>query len=305
MKASVCDAGKMIDGKVLERARKGIAYAMVGSILVLGAGGIHQSRYDHGPYGRTVMEEGPLQTPGLKPSSPAAVPAQSTAPPSASCTDDARLEGVIDSLKRSTVMIETAEALGSGVVIAREGGRTLILTNRHVVQSDTPGHDDTPLAASGMVVHNDGTSARVVRVLLAPQGIDLAVVVVKEDIGPPARLANASIRRGTSVIVLGSPLGIEDSATMGIVSNFVSRQSDGSFPYIAIQTDAAINPGNSGGGLFLSGTGELLGITTFKLRISPMETAEGMGFVIPISILGQFPIATWQEIPAAPAPQGH
>ncbi len=288
----------MLDERLLKRMKRGIAYAMLGSMITIGAG-LHPNPAENvlpmrTAAGYSVMDEGPAQTrdgPGLDPASPAQL--YSSGPPAA-CLTDSQLEDTIAALKRSTVLVDTATGLGSGVIIAHRDGRTVILTNRHVVEAE--GAKGKPQAEEGIVVHNDGAEAKAERVLVAPDGIDLAIVIVKGDLGPDARLANATIRRGTGVVAIGSPLGIEDSATRGIVSNFVERTSDGGFKFVAIQTDAAINPGNSGGGLFLAGTGELLGITTFKLKISPFETAEGMSFVIPINVFTQFPLAAWSEL---------
>ena len=273
--------------------KRGLAFAMVGSMLTLGAGALAPPRaLQRQSY--SILEEGPrLSQPPAH--TPDYMSAESSGPQV--CSTASSLEELILELKRSSVMIDTEEGLGSGVIIAHQGGDTVILTNRHVVESDDPGPDKLPVAAAGMTVHNDGTEAKAAKVLLAPRGLDLAIVIVHGDIGPAVRMANATIRRGTGVVAIGSPMGIEDSATKGIISNFVPRTSDGGYGFVALQTDAAINPGNSGGGLFLSDTGELLGITTFKLRISPFETAEGMGFVIPVSVLSQLPISAWRELP--------
>ncbi len=288
--------------------KRGVAYAMLGSMIALGAATAH---LNHSPppeqtmrqrsQDYSVLEEGPTQSPSLNftPASPADT--QSPAPGPPVCISDSQFEDVIAAVRHSTVLIDTGEGLGSGVIIAHRNGETWVLTNRHVVEAEGAGPDRTPRAAEDVVVHNDGSEAKAVRIMIAPEGIDLALVIVKGDIGPDARLANATLRRGTSVVAVGSPLGIEDSAARGIVSNFVERTSGGGFRFTAIQTDAAINPGNSGGGLFLAGTGELLGITTFKLRISPFETAEGMAFVIPVDMISRFPLQTWRELPM-PAP---
>ncbi len=303
-----------MEERFLKKVRRGVAYAMIGSLVAVGAATHfnpaerHPQSVRQQPSGYSVMDEGPARTmegPALNFTPAAPIESQAQAPssaPASACQSDSQLEEVIAALKRSTVLIDTASGLGSGVIIAHRNGETFILTNRHVVEAEQAPDGGGPRAEDGMTVHNDGTVARPARIIVAPNGIDLAVVVVKGDLGPDARLANATIRRGTGVVAIGSPLGIEDSATRGIVSNFVERSTQGGFRFTAIQTDAAINPGNSGGGLFLSGTGELLGITTFKLRISPFESAEGMAFVIPINVLGQFPMQTWSELPMPATP---
>lgn len=292
------EAGRL-DLRFMEKMRKGLAAMMVGSVLLVGTGSIVSSRMGtpparNGRFGM-VMEEGPRQHQAAPVS-----PMESTAGPQL-CSDATRAEELIGMLKQSTVMIDTDEGLGSGIIIGKDGQGTIIITNRHVVQSDTPGPNHHPLASGGMTVHNGGLSAKVLRVLVAPQGIDLAVVYVRGDMGPAVRIADVTPRQGTKLIIIGAPLGIEDTASEGIVSNYVSRRTEGGLPFTAIQTDAAINPGNSGGGFFLEGTGELIGITAFKLQLNPFSTAEGMGFGIPIGLVNRFPVSTWHELPL-PAP---
>jgi serine protease Do len=286
-----------LDFRMVEKLRKGALTVAVGSALLLGGGSLAPRMM--GPQGDgagrmgMVMEEGPRSGP--------AAPAMESAGGPEVCSAATRTEEIIEGLRSSSVMIDTDEGLGSGIIIGKDGGDTIIITNRHVVQSETPGPGHGPVTAGGMTVHNGGQVARVRRVLIAPNGIDLAAVIVGGDIGPAVRIAGETPRQGTRLIIIGSPLGIEDSVSEGVVSNFVSRRTDSGFPFTAIQTDAAINPGNSGGGFFLAGSGELIGITAFKLQLNPFSTAEGMGFGIPISIIQQYPISAWHELPM-PAP---
>ncbi len=80
---------------------------------------------------------------------------------------------------------------------------------------------------------------------------------------------------------MGSPEGLENSVTMGVVSS-VGRQADPSRPMVYIQTDAPINPGNSGGPL-VDSEGYVIGINTFIL--SSGGGSEGLGFAIPARIV--------------------
>jgi len=215
-----------------------------------------------------------------------------------SSVDEARMQEIIGGLRRSTVLINSDEALGSGVVIYRCGSETAILTNRHVVEANER-RDGNVVGAPNITITNDGVRVRPVRIMLAPRELDLAIVFVREEIGPPAAIAQGTPRVGARVIVVGNPLGVEDSVSRGIVSNYVRNTSDGGLAYEAIQTDAAINGGNSGGGVFLA-NGELVGITTFKLRIGA-GFAEGMGYALPVSLVRNMPLEAWTEIPLAPA----
>lgn len=99
--------------------------------------------------------------------------------------------------------------------------------------------------------------------------VDLAVLQIDAEGCPYVRSASSSgLGVGTRVYAIGSPLGLENSVTSGIVS---SRRSGG-----VIQIDVPINPGNSGGPL-VDGQGRVVGVNTAKL-----SKAEGLGFAIPI-----------------------
>jgi serine protease Do len=208
-------------------------------------------------------------------------------------SEEHRVERLIGQLEQSNVLIRSDAGVGSGVIIARQGSETFILTNRHVVDPDF-----TLQAPPNLEVSNYQTEvAQPVRVLVAPNQLDLAVVVVGKDIGPPADMDfNLSPQRGADVLVLGSPLGLQNSVTRGIVSNFYSTNTSSGFDFEAIQTDAAVNPGNSGGGVFLVDSGQLIGITAFKLVLQRGQLAEGLGFAMPIRLLGDFPLDEWTEI---------
>jgi serine protease Do len=112
--------------------------------------------------------------------------------------------------------------------------------------------------------------------------VDLAVL--KVDAGNLPALAMAGYRKlgqGEMVFAFGSPEGLRNTVTMGVVSA-VARQTDPDSPLIYIQTDAAINPGNSGGPL-VNVNGEVVGVNTFILSQSGGN--EGLGFAIPSSVV--------------------
>ncbi|MER7456967.1 trypsin-like peptidase domain-containing protein [Micromonospora sp. NPDC126480] len=85
--------------------------------------------------------------------------------------------------------------------------------------------------------------------------------------------APAAVKSGQQIVVVGAPLGLEDSVTTGVVSAF--RKAEGGDPP-AIQFDAPINPGNSGGPV-INGSKQVVGIATAKAR-----NAEGIGLAVPI-----------------------
>ena len=95
---------------------------------------------------------------------------------------------------------------------------------------------------------------------------------------PALPLATYSeIHQGETVFAFGSPAGLRNSLTHGLVSA-VARQTDPDSPLIYVQTDAPINPGNSGGPL-VNIRGEVVGVNTFI--VSQSGGNEGLGFAIP------------------------
>src|SRR6266568_7569990 len=107
----------------------------------------------------------------------------------------------------------------------------------------------------------------------------LKVDGVKLTALPVANYRN--LRQGETVFALGSPQGLRNSVTHGVISA-VARQTDPDSPMVYIQTDAPINPGNSGGPL-VNSSGEVVGINTFILSQSGGN--EGLGFAIPCGVL--------------------
>jgi serine protease Do len=160
-------------------------------------------------------------------------------------------------------------SLGSGVIVDPKG---YIVTNRHVVEKadrirvklldDPPG-----------VLHD-------AKVIGSDQETDLAVIKIdSEKPLPVAKLGNSeSMQVGDWVLAVGSPFGLSETVTAGIVSakgrNIVPNRQFQSF----IQTDAAINPGNSGGPL-VNMAGEVIGINTAIL--TDTNAYAGVGFAMP------------------------
>jgi serine protease Do len=166
---------------------------------------------------------------------------------------------------------------GSGV-IAEIAGRTVVLTNRHVI--------DRALLDNIVVRFDDGRELRPQR-LWSDAGTDVAVLELEGDDLEPARLAAAdTVEIGDAVLAIGSPFGLAHSLTLGIVSATGRRDLDlaeGSVRFQDfIQSDAAINPGNSGGPL-VNMRGEVVGINT--CIASNSGGFEGLGFAIPIGMV--------------------
>jgi serine protease Do len=163
------------------------------------------------------------------------------------------------------------QSLGSGFLLNAEG---FILTNNHVVKDAT---DILVTLSDGRqfkadVVGKDAlTDVALIKLGKPPK--DLATVVLGDS---------DALKQGDFVLALGSPLGLRDTATFGIVSaKHRSGISQGTGTYDDfIQTDAAINPGNSGGPLF-NLRGEVIGINTAIVR---PDIGQGIGFAVPINI---------------------
>jgi len=160
-------------------------------------------------------------------------------------------------------------SLGSGVIVDSKG---YIVTNRHVVEKAdrirVVLEDDPP-----GVIHD-------ARVIGTDQETDLAVIKIDSDKPlPVAKLGNSDgMQVGDWVLAVGSPFGLQETVTAGIVSakgrNIVPQRQFQSF----IQTDAAINPGNSGGPL-VNMAGEVIGINTAIL--TDTNAYAGVGFALP------------------------
>ena len=166
---------------------------------------------------------------------------------------------------------------GSGFFVSSDG---YLLTNAHVVANAT--------RIRVLVQPADG-SARPGELIEYPGKVagvdadnDLALVKV-EVTGVPCFDLNdgRAARQGQWAMAYGSPLGLAQSATMGLVSA-VDRQLNSEDPRTYIQTDAPINPGNSGGPL-VDLQGRLLGINTLILTQS--GGSEGLGFAVPLETI--------------------
>jgi S1-C subfamily serine protease len=158
---------------------------------------------------------------------------------------------------------------GSGVIFSKEG---LVLTNAHVIEK-------TDQLIVGL---SDGR--RVLGNVVGEDSLtDLAVIKLKaKGPWPTAQLGNSdNLKVGDWAIAVGNPFGLENTVTLGIISNLnrdVAQLGISDKRIDLIQTDAAINPGNSGGPL-LNSVGEVVGINTL-VRSGP---GAGLGFAIPIN----------------------
>ncbi len=156
-------------------------------------------------------------------------------------------------------------SLGSGFVLDRQG---YIVTNNHVIKD-----------ADQIKVKLANEKEFDAEVVGRDPNTDLALIKISasEDL-TPLQLGNSDkLAVGSWVVAIGSPFGLEQTVTAGIVS--AKGRIIGSGPYDDfIQTDASINPGNSGGPL-LNMKGEVVGINT-----AIVASGQGIGFAIPVDL---------------------
>ena len=182
--------------------------------------------------------------------------------------------------KTDTSYLAPERGIGAGVILSADG---YIVTNAHVVTGarkirvrlqgmDQPG-SDLPPRPHGLIA---------AKLIGLDRQTDLAVLKIDMSNLPALQLADSSqLKQGQVVLAFGSPLGLENSVTLGVVSA-TSRQIDPDNPAIYIQTDAPINPGNSGGPL-VDVDGQIVGINTFILSQSGGN--EGLGFAVPSNVV--------------------
>jgi S1-C subfamily serine protease len=174
-------------------------------------------------------------------------------------------EGFFREMMPQRVIRQRQVGQGSGVIIDPRG---FILTNHHVVAG-----------AQAVSVHlRDGRTLQA-RLVGSDPRYDLALIQVDLSGLRAAPLGNSEeIKPGQWAIAIGSPFGLENTVTVGVISA-TGRKGVGQARYAEfIQTDASINPGNSGGPL-VNLNGEVIGINS--MIVAP---GQGIGFAIPINL---------------------
>src|SRR6202047_1437222 len=185
---------------------------------------------------------------------------------------------------QTDLLVGRRRAIGSGVIVDPEG---YIVTNAHVVtgaQSIEVLVPPPPApTVSGAAAEGPQSRSFHARIVGTSREIDLAVIKI-DGHGLPALSIRNSIRparQGEMVFAFGSPEGLRNTVTMGVVSA-VARQPDPDSPLVYVQTDTPINPGNSGGPL-VNADGNLVGINTFIFSTSGGN--QGLGFAIPAGVV--------------------
>ncbi len=195
--------------------------------------------------------------------------------------------------EKEGISLGPSESLGTGVVLAADG---LVLTAAHVVAD-----------AEMIRVRLLGGTERAARVVFSDDGADLALLRMESSPAGlvAARLGDSDrVSKGETVYVIGNPVGIESSLSVGVVSgrHRASHVFGGSVEAEVIQTDAAINAGNSGGPIFNS-RGEVIAIA--QSILTEGGGSEGLGFGLAINAVKkilQMDPCTWLGFAGVPLP---
>ncbi len=181
-----------------------------------------------------------------------------------------------DKTGTTSAYLTPQRGIGAGVIMTPDG---YIVTNAHVVE----GARRIRVRLQGIKQQQDDAHGPIEAKLVGVDQLsDVAVLKIDAHDLPALEFADSSLlKQGQIVFAFGSPLGLENSVTMGVVSA-TERQIDPDSPAIYIQTDAPINPGNSGGPL-VDVDGKVVGINTFI--ISESGGNEGLGFAIPSNVV--------------------
>ncbi|HEX2575381.1 MAG TPA: trypsin-like peptidase domain-containing protein [Aquihabitans sp.] len=243
------------------RGRAGLAALAVVATFAAGAAGV--------AVGRETVDDGSLTTSdaGAAPGRPV-----STVPGPVDADAEEPAAAVAAALAPAVVQIETGSGLGSGFIYDASG---LVLTAAHVLGDS----DQVEVRLA------DG-SRRTGEVLGSDDSTDVAVVRIDADEDLPVAVlaTGVDLEVGQTAVAIGSPFGLDQTVTAGIVSA-VGRSTQtpgGVIP--AIQTDAPINSGNSGGAL-ADRQGRVIGINDSIITGSRQASGNvGVGFAIPIDI---------------------
>jgi putative serine protease PepD len=209
------------------------------------------------------------------------VPAGTT-PPAVVNASDAKgdlVRSVYAAASPSVVSVQTQSGSGTGFLVDSNG---TIVTNAHVVGD----------SAQVKVRFEDGGELHDAQVLGVDASVDLAALKVDADAAKgvrPLQFADSdSAQVGDSAVAIGYPLGLDRTATAGIVSGLERKiESPNGFSIDkVIQTDAPINPGNSGGPL-LDSSARVIGVNSQIATAGGSQGSVGIGFAIPASTVKQ------------------
>ena len=178
---------------------------------------------------------------------------------------------------RDSAFVSREQGTGSGVILSQDG---FIITNAHVVH----GAERVSVVLAPELAGKRGGDGIAIpaKVIGVDRETDLALIRIPRTGLPVLEFANSSlVRQGQIALAFGSPMGLANTVTMGVVSSPARQLSAEDFMQY-IQTDTPINPGNSGGPL-VSADGRVIGINT--MIYSQSGGNEGIGFAIPSNLV--------------------
>lgn len=190
--------------------------------------------------------------------------------------------GVPSDASGTSGILSPQRAGGSGVILHADG---YVLTNAHVIANARRVRvmlPAIPAAIAGKSIVRPAGRILDATIVGIDRETDLAVLKADAKGWPALPIGDSDeLRPGNLVLAFGSPLGLDNSVTLGVVSA-VGRQREPEDPMVYVQTDAPINPGNSGGPL-VDTAGRLVGINTWI--VSRSGGSEGVGFAVPSNIV--------------------
>jgi serine protease Do len=175
-----------------------------------------------------------------------------------------------DEERKTAAVIVRQHGVGAGVIVDADG---YIMTNAHVVERAQ--RVRVTLSLTGKFQRVDA------KLIGVERQADLALLKIDAHGLPTLPFNLNPPRPGEVVVAIGSPSGLQNSVTMGVISS-AWRQPDPDNPMVYLQTDAPINRGNSGGPL-VDVSGAVVGLNTFI--ISSSGGSEGLGFAFPAPVI--------------------
>lgn len=199
--------------------------------------------------------------------------ASGTSGPPSSPAQQLSIPQVVKEVEPAVVTITTQDGIGSGVVYRSDG---VIVTDAHVVEDQ----QNQPFKNVQLQLA-DGTRIGAT-VLAVDDPTDVAVIKAERSGLPAARFSSSTPEVGDLTVVIGTPLGLDETVTSGIVSglhrNMPPSRERPQGAIDLLQTDAAISPGNSGGAV-ANAAGEVIGLS--EAYLPPSSGAVSIGFVTP------------------------
>ena len=257
----------------LKHPRSWLAGLLTMGLLVLGTGCTTQPSPSAGSSAPSASGGGSGQAGGSGSAGPGSGGSGTSGGSQTSGAGLPSVPGIVREVEPSVVTIQTRVGLGSGVVYHSDG---TIVTDAHVVEDQQKQPFKTV-----MVQFADGSQASAT-VVGVDDATDVGVIKADKSNLPAAKFSTSQPEVGQLDVVIGTPLGLADTVTAGIISalhrNMPPSQEAPQGSLDLIQTDAPISPGNSGGAV-VDGNAQVIGLS--EAYLPPSSGAVAIGFVTP------------------------